>query len=121
MKIIQKLYDHCLADKENDKIRLKQIKLMKIIFSILDIRDKFVLKRIKILLGFPTLIMIPSNDIITKFGINLLNNDINKEMYEYSNFNLIKKGRCILSYLFPSYYYKNEENKLEEKDKCDLI
>ena len=26
-----------------------------------------------------------------------------------------------LSYFFPFFYYKNEENKLEEKDKYDLI
>ena len=64
-----------------------------------------------------------SNDIISEFGINLLNNDINKEIYEYSNYNLIKKERCVLSYLFPSLYNinDNKENKLEEKDKCDLI
>ena len=121
MEIIQKLYIHCLKEKENDKIRQKQIKLMKLIFSILDIKDTFVLKRIKLLLGFPTLVMISSNDIISKFGINLLNNDINKEIYEYCNYNFMKKDNCVLSYLFPSCYNKNDENKLEEEDKCDLI
>ena len=119
--VIQKLYEHCLKDKDNENIRKNQIKLMKLIFAILEIKDQFVLKRIKILLGFPSLVMIPSNNIIPKFGINLLNNDINKEIFEYSNFNLAKKNNCVLSYLFPSCYYKNEENKLEEKDRCDLI
>ena len=65
--------------------------------------------------------MLQSDNIIPKFGLNLLNNDINKEIFEYSNCNLIKKNNCVLSYLFPSCYNKNEENKLEEKDRCDLI
>ena len=116
MDYIQVLYTYCSNDKE------KQIKLMKLIFDIIDIKDNYTYNRIKILLGFPNLIM-KSNDIISEFGINLLNNDINKEIYEYSNYNLIKKERCVLSYLFPSLYNinDNKENKLEEKDKCDLI
>ena len=118
MDYIQILYTYCSKEKE------KQIKLMKLIFDIIDIKDNYIYNRIKILLGFPNLIMQCSdNNIISKFGINLLNNDINKEIYEYSNYNLIKKERCVLSYLFPSIYnlINNNENKLEEKDKSDLI
>ena len=121
IEIIQELYEYCLKDKDNDKIRKNQIKLIKLIFAILEIKDEFILKRIQILLGFPKLVMLQSDNIIPKFGVNLLNNDINKEIFEYSNCNLIKKNNCVLSYLFPSCYYKNEENKLEEKDRCDLI
>ena len=120
-EIIQKLYTHSLKEKDKDHIRQKQIKLIKIIFAIFEIKDTYCLNRIKLLLGFPTLVMTSSDNIIKKFGINLINNDINKEMYEYSSYNLIKKDNCVLSYLFPSCYYINEENKLEEKDKNDLI
>ena len=119
--IIQKLYTYCLKEKDNDKIRQKQIKLIKLTYNILEIKDLYVLDRIKILLGFPSLIILSSGNTITKFGVSILNNDINNELFEYSNYNLMKKDRCVLSYLFPSSYYKNGENKLEEKDKCDLI
>jgi hypothetical protein len=91
----------------------------------LNIKDKYIEDRIKILLGFPNLIMKSSNNnnnnILKTFGINLLNNDINNELFEYSNYNLIKKDRCVLSYLFPSLYNLNNENKLEKNDKNDLI
>ena len=116
--LIQQLYTYCLKNKE------KQIKLIKIIFSILNIKDKYIEDRIKILLGFPNLIMKSSNNnnnILKIFGINLLNNDINNELFEYSNYNLIKKDRCVLSYLFPSLYNLNNENKLEKNDINDLI
>ena len=120
LDIIQKLYNYCLKDK--DKIKEKQIKLMQLIFDILDIKDRYIEYRTRLLLGFPTLVMQSSdNTFIQKFGVNILNNDINKEIYEYSNYNLIKKDRCVLSYLFPSMYYKNDENKLEDSDRCDLI
>ena len=120
LDIIQKLYNYCLKDK--DKIKEKQIKLMQLIFGILDIKDRYIEYRTRLLLGFPTLVMQSSdNTFIQKFGVNILNNDINKEIYEYSNYNLIKKDRCVLSYLFPSMYYKNDENKLEDSDRCDLI
>ena len=78
------------------------------------------MKRIKILLGFPTLIFEKDpGKSLTKFGIKLLSNDINKELFEYSNYNMIKKHNCLLSYLFP---YKNEESKLEKDDiQCHKI
>ena len=120
LDIIQKLYNYCLKDK--NKTREKQIKLIQLIYDILDIKDMYIGYRARILLGFPTLVMLPSdNNLLQLFGINILSNDINKEIFEYSNYNLIKKDRCVLAYLFPSIYYKNEENKLEENDKCDLI
>jgi len=120
LDIIQKLYNYCLKDK--NKTREKQIKLIQLIYDILDIKDIYIGYRARILLGFPTLVMLPSdNNLLQLFGINILSNDINKEIFEYSNYNLIKKDRCVLAYLFPSIYYKNEENKLEENDKCDLI
>ena len=120
LDIIQKLYSYCLKDKK--KTREKQIKLIQLIYDILDIKDIYIGYRTRILLGFPTLVMHPSdNNLLQNFGVNLLSNDINREIFEYSNYNLIKKDRCVLAYLFPSMYYKIEENKLEENDKCDLI
>ena len=123
MNIIPKLYSYCLKEKDEDKIRKKQVKLMKLIFYILDIKDKYIHKRTKVLLGFPSLVMQQSDNILTKFGVNILNNNINNELYEYLNYNLKKKNkyRCVLAYLFPSCYNDNEEIKLKEKDKCDLI
>ena len=119
IEIISKLYVYCLKDKDNNIIRERQLKLMKLILGILEITDKYSAKRIKILLGFPTLIFEKDPEkSLTKFGIKLLSNDINKELFEYSNYNMIKKHNCLLSYLFP---YKNEESKLEKDDITDLI
>jgi hypothetical protein len=52
-----------------------------------------------------------------------MDNNIDKEIFEYINYNHIRKDRCILSILFPSSYKINEKdnNNLDEKDRLDLI
>ena len=95
---------------------------MKLIIEILLINDKFTPNRIEILLGYPTMII--KKDVeknISLFGVSLMNNDINKEIFKYISYNNIKKERCLLGFLFPSSYEKNEENQLNENDRNDLI
>ena len=114
---IQKLYTYC--DKNKTKINKK--KLIKLIYGILEIIDEYSKKRIETLLGYPTLIIEKNKDnIIPLLGVKIMNNNINKEIFEYINFNHITKDRCILSILFPSNYKKNND-VLDENDRLDLI
>ena len=117
---IQQLYTYC--SKDENLMKEKQIKLIKLIIAILGINDEFIINRIKILLGYPTLVFKKNNENnISLFGFNIMNNDINTEIYEYISYNHIKKERCLLSLLFPSYHRNNEENKLDINDRNDLI
>jgi len=117
---IQQLYTYCTKDEK--LMKEKQIKLIKLIIAILGINDKFTINRIKLLLGYPTFVLKKNNEEnISLFGANIMNNDINTEIYKYISYNQIKKERCLLSFLFPSYHSKNEENKLDENDRNDLI
>ena len=117
---IQKLYTYCSKDKK--LMKEKQIKLFKLIIAILGINDKFTINRIKLLLGYPTLVFKENiEENISLFGVTIMNNDINTEIYEYISYNHIKKERCLLSFLFPSCHSNNKENKLDENDRNDLI
>ena len=117
---IQKLYTYCSKDKK--LMKEKQIKLFKLIIAILGINDKFTINRIKLLLGYPTLVFKENiEENISLFGVTIMNNDINTEIYEYISYNQIKKERCLLSFLFPSCHSNNEENKLDINDRNDLI
>ena len=49
------------------------------------------------------------DNIIPLFGVKLLNDNINNEIFEYISFNHITKDRCILSILFPSNYKENND------------
>ena len=119
---IQKLYIYCLKKQDNKSIRENQIKLIKFIFSILQINDKYTPNRIKFLLGYPQLIFRKdAKNNMSLFGVNIMDNDINTEIFEYISNNNKKKHNSVLSLLFPSSYEKNEDNKLEENDKNDLI
>ena len=117
---VQQLYTYCTKDEK--LMKEKQIKLIKLIIAILGINDKFTMNRIKLLMGYPTLVFKKSSEEnISLFGVNIMNNDINSEIFEYISYNQIKKERCLLSFLFPSCHSKNEENKLDENDRNDLI
>ena len=117
---VQQLYTYCTKDEK--LMKEKQIKLIKLIIAILGINDKSTINRIKILLGYPTLVFKKNiEENISLFGVNIMNNDINTEIYEYISYNHIKKERCLLSFLFPSCHRKNEENKLDINNKNDLI
>ena len=117
---IQQLYTYC--SKDENLMKEKQKKLIKLIIAILGINDKFIINRIKILLGYPTLVFKKNNkNNISIFGVNIMNNDINTEIYEYISYNHIKKERCLLSFLFPSYHRNNEENILDINERNDLI
>ena len=119
---IQKLFIYCLKKQDNCSIRENQIKLIKFMFSILQINDKFTPNRIKFLLGYPQLIYKKDGkNNMSLFGVNIMNNDINTEIFEYISNNNKKKQNSVLSLLFPSSNEKNEDNKLEENDKNDLI
>ena len=119
---IQKLYTYCLKSEDKKIKRENQIKLIKLIFGILEINDKFTPNRIQLLLGYPTLVIKKDESKnISLFGVNIMNNDINIEIFKYISYNHIKKGRCVLGLLFPSSHEKNEENYLEEDDRNDLI
>ena len=118
---IFKLYTYCEKRKQEKGIMFK---LMKFILSILEIIDKYTLVRIQTLLGYPSLVFHGEN-ICCDFGIHLMkNNDINKEIFEYINYNHIRKERCFLAQVFPSIYeLKKEKNNLylDENERLDLI
>ena len=117
---IQQLYTYCT--KEKKLMKEKQIKIIKLIIAILGINDKYTINRIQLLLGYPTLVFKKNiEENISLFGVNIMNNDINTEIYEYISYNQIKKERCLLSFLFPSCHRNNEENKLDINDRNNLI
>ena len=122
MNTIQKLYTISLKEKDEKVLKKKLYKLIKLNCGIFEIKDEYTPNRIKTLLGYPTLIIRKNEEKnISSFGVNIMNNNINTEIFEYLSFNHIKKKRCVLGFLFPSSYEKNEENKLDENDRCDLI
>ena len=119
---IHKLYTYCLKEKDDNIIRERQIKLIKFIFGIFEIKDEYTLKRIQLLLGYPTLVIKKDKEKnLSLFGVNIMNNDINTEIFEYISYNNIKKKRCVLGLLFPSKYENDVENKLDENSRNDLI
>ena len=101
------------------------VKYIRFCYELLDMKDEINLERMKIILGYPRLIIKPmskNNKIENQpeqkwplFGAELIkynNYDLKTEIYKYSSFH---NNFCILSYLLP---YKNE---LEEKDKKYII
>ena len=115
---IQKLHTYC----DENKTKINKIKLIKLIYGILEIIDEYSKKRIETLLGYPTLIIRKNKDnIIPLFGVKIMNDNINNEIFEYISPNHISKERCILSILFPSNYEENKDDVLEENDRLDLI
>ena len=114
---IQKLYTYC----EKSKIKKDKIKLIKLIYGILEIIDENTKNRIEALLGYPTLIIKKNKDnILPLFGVGIMNNKIDTEIFEYISYNHITKERCILAILLPPSY-KQDENILDENDKLDLL
>jgi hypothetical protein len=113
---ILKLYTYCEKNQSKDK-KLKY-KLMKFILSLLEIIDKYTMNRIELLLGYPSLVF---QNNIDKFGVALMDNKIETQIYEYINYNHIKKERCVLAHLFPSVYLENIDLNLDEQDRLDLI
>jgi len=115
---IQKLYRYC----EKNSSRINKINIVKFIYGILEINDIYTPNRVHSLLGYPTLIIKKDkNSIFPLLGIKLMNNNINEEIFEYINYNHIRKNRCILAILFPSSYEINDKDNLDENDRLDLI
>ena len=115
---VQKLYAYC----ERNIFYDDKIKLIRFIFGILEIIDRYSFDRIEILLGYPTIIIKTNKDSLEPlFGVNLMNNNnLDQEIFEYTNFNHIRKQRCILALLFPNSD-DNKENILKENDRLDFI
>ena len=117
-KYIQKLYTYV----ESNHLYDDKIKLVKLIYGILEIIDKYTCNRIQMLLGYPTLIMKQTKEnILPILGVGLMNNDINQEIFKYINYNHIRKEKCILAILFPSSDRMDNSYILEENDRLDLI
>ena len=115
---IQKLYRYC----EKNNSRINKINIVKFIYGILEINDIYTPNRVHSLLGYPALIIKKDkNSILPLLGIKLMNNNINEEIFEYINYNHIRKNRCILAILFPSSYEINNKDNLDENDRLDLI
>ena len=119
---ILKLYTYCFKEKDKNLIKEKLIKLIKLIFEIMEILDNYIYNRAKLLLGYPTFVFQKNKDNYESlFGVNIMNNTIETEIYKYINYNHIKKERCVFGLLFPSSHEKKEENYLDENDRNDLI
>ena len=101
------------------------MKYVSFCYDLLDIKDEINIERMKIILGYPRLIIKPiskSNNIENKaeqkwplFGAELIkynNYDLKTEIYKYSSFHT---NFCILSYLLPC------KSELEKKDKKYII
>ena len=112
---IMKLYTHC--EKKQEKEKNIKFKLIKFILSIFEIIDKYTFNRIYTLLGYPSLVFKSQ----TNFGVSLMDDNVNTEIYEYMSYNHIKKERCVLAQLFPSKYNENNEFSLTESERLDLI
>ena len=112
---IMKLYTHC--EKKQEKEKNIKFKLIKFILSIFEIIDKYTFNRIYTLLGYPSLVFKSQ----TNFGVSLMEDNVNTEIYEYMSYNHIKKERCVLAQLFPSKYNENNEFSLTESERLDLI
>ena len=112
---ILKLYSYC--EKNQTKENKLKYKLMKFILGLLEIIDKYTLNRFELLLGYPSLVFTKDN----KFGVSLMENKIETEIYEYISYNHIKKEQCLLANLFPSKHSENKDLNLDEQDRLDLI
>ena len=101
------------------------MKYISFCYDLLDIKDEINIERMKIILGYPRLIIKPiskNNNIENKeeqkwplFGAELIkynNYDLKTEIYKYSSFH---NNFCILSYLLPC------KSELEKKDKKYII
>ena len=115
---------------ENNKF----FKYIDFCYQIFDMKDNDYIKRLEMILGYPTLIIRPvtnsndnknnSNQKWPLFGAELIknnNNDIKTEIYKYSSF---KKDFCILSYFLPcETELKGRKVKytLEEDNKKALV
>jgi hypothetical protein len=111
-----KLYTYC--DKNQSKDKKLKYKLMKFILSLFEIIDKYTMNRIELLLGYPSLVFQNNSN---QFGVSLMDNKIETQIYEYISYNHIKKERCVLAHLFPSVYLENIDLNLDEQDRLDLI
>lgn len=101
------------------------MKYINFCYELLDMKDEINLKRMKIILGYPRLIIKPRPNNNNKenkedqkwplFGAELIkynNYDLKTEIYKYSSFH---SNFCILSYLLPC------ETELDKKDKKYII
>ena len=118
---IQKLYTYIFKEKDKNVIKEKLIKIMKLIFGILEIMDIYIYNRAKLLLGYPALVFINNKDNYdSKFGVSIMNNSNETQIFKYISYNHIKSERSVFGLLFPSSY-GNTEEYLDEKDRNDLI
>ena len=96
------------------------INFIKLCYNIIDIRDDICIRRMKQLLGFPTMIIKPKLNKENKeqkwpiFGAELIknnDNDLKTQIYKYTCFSK-KKQLCVLSYLLPYSGDKKNNNEL---------
>ena len=108
----------------------KLVDFFELCYNILDIRDDICIRRMKQLLGFPTMIIKPKVNKENKeqkwpiFGAELIKNnenDLKTEIYKYTCFSK-KKQFCILSYFLPySGDNKNNNDLLSSDNKKKMI
>ena len=113
----------------------RTLKYIDLCYNIIDIKDKYTLYRLKLILGYPSLIIKPlkkeennnKDENENKgqkwplFGSELIknnNNNLNIKIYKYIS--LYKKHFCILSYLLPCTSEINSENQEEFIKENDL-
>ena len=109
----------------------KLIIYLELCYNIIDIKDEHCLERMKLILGFPTMIIKPlinnennnkennNNQKWPLFGAELIknnNNDLKTEIYKYISCS--KNKFCILSYLLP---YEGEKNENTKRDLDNMI
>ena len=101
--------------------------IFSLLYNIISIKDDSCLERMKDLLGYPSLVVLPKKDILTEneqnvyrwplFGESLIkynNNKINTKIYKYTNY--CNNGTCILSYLFE----EDKKYALPSNSTCDI-
>ena len=121
-------------------------KIIKILYSLSIVNDKYVLNRLQYILGYPNPIIvdIPRNQDSSQsqsqkwpiFFYNLLNSNIDKHIYEFVNINHRNNNLCLLRLLLPNendndikiskeivkkYVIKLIENCLGEKNNYSLF
>ena len=122
---ITQLYEYLLYEKKIEKSENIINNIIKILYSLSIVNDKFVLYRLEYIMGHPNPIIIDiprykddtesQNQKWPIFGEKLINGNIDKQIYEYVNINHRNKNLCLLRLLLPNENDKNNDIKIPKE------